>query len=59
MHDHHADDTDGTDGAGKVKPLCFSKHHVMKAHARVEVQLHAFLNSALDGAEWSRHVPRL
>jgi hypothetical protein len=37
--------------------LCFTKHHAMKAYWEVEVQLHAFLTSALDGAEWSASRP--
>jgi hypothetical protein len=31
----------------------------MKAHWGVEVQLHAFLTSALDGGEWSASRPGL
>jgi len=34
-------------------PQCLVKHHVMKTCGRVEVQLHAFLTSALYGGEWS------
>ena len=26
--------------------------HVIKAYRRIEVQLHSFLNLALDGGEW-------
>jgi hypothetical protein len=38
----------------KVKlSLCLTKHHAMKTYWGVEVKLHAFLNSALDGGEWS------
>jgi hypothetical protein len=48
----------------KVKlPLCLTKYHVVKAYilclikntmkyGRLEVYLHAFLISALDGGEW-------
>jgi len=33
----------------KVKlSLCLTKHHALKTYWRVEVQLHAFLISALD-----------
>jgi hypothetical protein len=39
---------------GKVKlSLCLTKYHAMKTYWGVEVQLHAFLISALDGGEWS------
>jgi hypothetical protein len=33
--------------------LCLIKHHAMKKYWGVEVQLHVFLISALDGGEWS------
>jgi hypothetical protein len=33
--------------------LCLTKHHAMKTYWGVEVQLHAYLTSALDGGEWS------
>jgi hypothetical protein len=40
--------------------LCLTKHHVMKTYWGVEVYLHAFLISALDGGEWSAsHSGRL
>jgi hypothetical protein len=32
------------------------KHHATKTHWGVEVQLHAFLTSALDGGEWSAWI---
>jgi hypothetical protein len=33
--------------------LCLTKHHDMKMYWGVEVELHTFLNSGLDGGEWS------
>jgi len=30
---------------------CFIKHHAIRSHVVVEVQLHAFLTSALDGGD--------
>jgi hypothetical protein len=42
----------------KVKlSLCLSKYHSMKMCLGVEVQLHAFLTSELDGDEWSASRP--
>jgi hypothetical protein len=32
--------------------LCLTKHHTIKTYRGVEVQLHAFLTSALDAGEW-------
>jgi predicted PolB exonuclease-like 3'-5' exonuclease len=39
---------------GRVKAkllLCLTKHHTMKTYVGVEIQLHAFLTSGLDGGE--------
>jgi hypothetical protein len=33
--------------------LCWTKHHVMKRHGRMEVELHTFLTWVLHGDEWS------
>jgi hypothetical protein len=46
-----------------LKAAALTEHHVMKAHWGVEVCLHAFLTSALDGGGWSasrpgRFIPR-
>jgi hypothetical protein len=42
----------------KVKlSLCLTMHHEMKTYWGVEVYLHAFLTSALDGGEWSASRP--
>jgi hypothetical protein len=32
--------------------LYFNKHHAMKTRVEVELELHAFLNLALDKCEW-------
>jgi hypothetical protein len=37
--------------------LCLAKHHAMKTYWGLEVQLHAFLTSALKGDEWSASRP--
>jgi hypothetical protein len=37
--------------------LCLTKHHAMKMYWGVEVKLHAFLTSALNGGEWSASRP--
>jgi hypothetical protein len=45
-------------GKGKVKlSLCLIKHYAMKAYEGVDVQIHIFLTSALDGGEWSASRP--
>jgi hypothetical protein len=52
--------------ASKVKvmlSLCLTKPHAMKTHWGVEIQLHGFLTSNLEGGEWSasrpgRFIPR-
>jgi hypothetical protein len=36
---------------------CLTEHHTMKAYGGMEVYLHAFLTSALDGGEWSASRP--
>jgi hypothetical protein len=41
----------------RVKSLFLTKHHAMKAYWEVEVQLHSFLNWALDGRELSASRP--
>jgi hypothetical protein len=42
----------------KVKfSLCFTKHHAIKTHEGVEVQIHALLTLELDGREWSVSRP--
>jgi hypothetical protein len=43
---------------GKVVPVRnFTENHAMKSYCGVEVWLHAFLNSALEGGEWSASQP--
>jgi hypothetical protein len=37
--------------------LCLIKHRAMKTYGAVEVQLLAFLTSALSGGEWSLSRP--
>jgi hypothetical protein len=39
--------------------LCLAKHHAMKTYRGVEVKLHAFFTSALDGGGWSALRPGL
>jgi hypothetical protein len=36
-----------------VKSLYLTKHHAMNSICGVEVELHTFLTSTLDGCEWS------
>jgi hypothetical protein len=40
----------------KLSP-CLAKYHAMKTYWGMEVYLHAFLTSALDGGEWSASPP--
>jgi hypothetical protein len=37
--------------------LCLTKHYAIKTYWGVEVQLHAFLTSAIDGGVWSASHP--
>jgi len=37
--------------------ICLIKHHTMKTCGGMEVQLHEFLTSALDGGDWSASPP--
>jgi len=37
----------------KDKAIPLPKHHVMKLYGEMEVKLHMFLSSELDGGEWS------
>jgi hypothetical protein len=39
--------------------LCLTnnKYYAMKAHGAVDVEIHIFLTSALDGGEWSASLP--
>jgi hypothetical protein len=46
-----------TEVKGKVVPVLLTEHHATKAYWGVEVSLHAFLTSALDGGEWSVSRP--
>jgi hypothetical protein len=44
--------------AGKVNvSLCLPKYHAIKTRGEMEVQLHLFLTSTLDGDEWSNSHP--
>jgi hypothetical protein len=36
---------------------CLIRHHTMKKYWGMEVQLHAFSTSALEGSEWSASCP--
>jgi len=37
--------------------LFLTDHHAIKAYWGVEVEIHAFLTSTLDGGEWSASRP--
>jgi hypothetical protein len=37
--------------------LCLTENHAMKVYWGVEVELHAFLTSTLDGSEWLASRP--
>jgi hypothetical protein len=40
-------------GEGKVVSVLFlTQHHAVKAYWEVELQIHSFLTSAIDGGEW-------
>jgi len=38
-------------------PLRLTKHHAIKIYGAVELHLHAFLTSSLDGGEWPSSNP--
>lgn len=40
-------------GEGKVKVVCVSKLYAMKVFWKVEIYLHLFSMSSIDGDEWS------
>jgi hypothetical protein len=46
-------------GYGKAQkcPCALTEHHAMKTYWGVELWLHVFLTSALDGGEWSASRP--
>jgi hypothetical protein len=44
-------------GLDRGCPCTLTEHHAIKAYCGVDVQLHAFLTSALDGGEWSASRP--
>jgi hypothetical protein len=52
--DHQPEKGEKGNGKGKIVLI---KHHAMKMCRGVEVLLHAFLTSALDGSEWSASRP--
>jgi hypothetical protein len=37
--------------------LCLTKHHTMETYGGMDVQLHVFITSALDGGKWSASHP--
>jgi hypothetical protein len=46
----------GSKSAGEVVPV-LTRYNAMKTYGGVELQLHAFLTSALDEGEWSASHP--
>jgi hypothetical protein len=43
--------------ANEKSSLCLTKHQDLKMYGRVEVYLHAFLNSAPEGVSCQLHAP--
>jgi len=41
-----------TKASNKRHCHCLLKHHIMKKCGEVEVKIHTFLTSTLDGGEW-------
>ena len=41
-----------------ITSFCLFQHNTIKANGHVEVQLHTFLTSVLDGGVWSPSLPR-
>jgi hypothetical protein len=57
IFEHRDDSVTGGKGKKVKLSLCLTKHHAMKTYWGMEVYLHAFLTSALDGGEWSASRP--